>query len=194
MFIEVKLEQPEKAELPIDVTESPIEIDFRLTHFLKEELYILFISSPIIHSSISFPKSFPNEIDDTMVSLLIEILLGEHPSKAFACIDVTELGIIIEVKPVQFLKAVLPIDVTELGMLIDVRLEHPKKVLSFIDVTESGMVIEVKLVQFLKAVLPIDVTEFGMLIDVRLEHPKKVLSLMDVIELGMIIEVKPEQP
>ena len=34
---------------------------------------------------------------------------------------VTELGIVIDVKPVQPLKEEMPIDVTELGIVIEVR-------------------------------------------------------------------------
>ena len=51
-------------------------------------------------------------------------------------IDVTELGIDNDVRPVQPSKAELPIVVTELGIDNDVRPVQPLKALSAIEVTE----------------------------------------------------------
>ena len=39
--------------------------------------------------------------------------------------DLTELGIVKEVRPLQTAKALFPMDVTELGMVMEVRLLHP---------------------------------------------------------------------
>ena len=69
----------------------------------------------------------------------------EQPEKQ--SIDVTELGMVTEVKLVQLPKAPCLIDVTELGMVTEVKLEQPLKARLPIDVTELGMVIEVKPVQ-----------------------------------------------
>ena len=43
-----------------------------------------------------------------------------EPWNASAPIDVTEAGMVIPVKPAQFMNAFAPIDVTESGMIIDV--------------------------------------------------------------------------
>ena len=51
--------------------------------------------------------------------------------------DVTELGIVIEVRPLQPLKVQFPIDVTELGMVMEVRPLQPEKALSSMDVTDK---------------------------------------------------------
>ena len=89
---------------------------------------------------------------------------------------------VIAFKPAQFLNAFSPIDVTEAGMVIDVKPE-PQNAALMIVVTEAGIftdvklvqaentpslivrsfeleanVIDVKPVQFMNALLPIDVT------------------------------------
>ena len=56
---------------------------------------------------------------------------------------------------VAFWNAPLPIDVTEAGMIIDVKLEHVKNALLLIDITEDGMIIDFKLVQLSNADIPI---------------------------------------
>ena len=55
---------------------------------------------------------------------------------------------VIEVRPMQPLKATAPIVVTELGMVIKVRPVQPLNALKPIVVTELGMVIEIKPMQF----------------------------------------------
>ena len=74
---------------------------------------------------------------------------------------VTELGIVIDVKPLQLLKAPYPILVTEFGIVIDVNLLQFVKAQSPILVTEFGMVTDVKRLQEEKADLPILVTEYS---------------------------------
>ena len=56
--------------------------------------------------------------------------------------DVTELGIVNEVKPLQFTNASFPIDVTELGMVsVPVKPLQPLNACSPIDVIELGMMV-----------------------------------------------------
>jgi len=69
--------------------------------------------------------------------------------------------------PVQPEKTEFPIDVTEDGMVIDVKEEQPKKAPSPKDVTDGGIIIEGKAVHVRKANSPIDVTEDGMISDVK---------------------------
>ena len=106
-----------------------------------------------------------------------------HPSNALSPIDVTEFGIVIDARLVQFQNAPLPIDVTESGIVIDARLVQSLNTLLPIDVTASGIVIEVSLVQFQNASLPIDVTELGIVIDVT------VLSLHSINTLSVIYKL-----
>ena len=54
-------------------------------------------------------------------------------------IDETDLGMVIEVKPVQFSNALLPIEVTELGMVTEVKLVQPINAYLFIWVTSLGI-------------------------------------------------------
>ena len=68
---------------------------------------------------------------------------------------VTELGIMMEVKLVQFKKARLPILITESGIVIDVRLLQQEKALLPIMVTFLGMIKESKFSQYKKALSPI---------------------------------------
>ena len=55
--------------------------------------------------------------------------------------EVTELGMVTEVRPEQLAKARSPIEVTELGMVTEVRPEQPVKALSPIEVTKLGMIV-----------------------------------------------------
>jgi hypothetical protein len=71
---------------------------------------------------------------------------------------ITEFGIIIEVSALQHPKASFPILVTELGIMIDVRPKQPWKAYAPMLVTELGIIIEVRS-QFWKASFPILVTE-----------------------------------
>lgn len=61
-----------------------------------------------------------------LLGLGMDILVRlEHPLKAFWPIDVTELPMVTEVRPLQSQKAAAPMDVTELGMVTEVRLVQP---------------------------------------------------------------------
>ena len=55
--------------------------------------------------------------------------------------DVTLLGIVMDVRPLQSLNARLPIEVKSFGMAIEVRREHPENASSPIDVTLLGMIV-----------------------------------------------------
>jgi len=56
----------------------------------------------------------------------------------------TDCGMTTDDIPVE-LKAAKPMEVTELGILTNIKLAHPSKALSPIDVTDSGIVIDAKL-------------------------------------------------
>ena len=66
-----------------------------------------------------------------------------HLKKHLSFKQVTDEGIVIEVKPLPQ-KQPVPIDVTDEGMVIEVKALHPLKQFSPIDVTDEGMVIDVK--------------------------------------------------
>ena len=53
-----------------------------------------------------------------VVDLNVILRSPEQPEKAEPPIDVTELGMVTEVRPVQSRKAELPIEVTELGIIV----------------------------------------------------------------------------
>ena len=97
--------------------------------------------------------------------------------------DVTELGIVTEVKPVQPEKAYSPMDTTVLGMTVV--LQPVINVLSAVRImalqlsrlSYTGLpdstTMEVNPVQPLNTLLPIDVTELGIVMEVRLVQPLK---------------------
>ena len=103
--------------------------------------------------------------------------------------EVTELGMIIEVKP-DHANASTPIDVTVLGIIV---FWHPEiKVFVAVSmmalllsresytVFPSSTVMVSKLVQPAKGLMPIDVTELGRVIVVKFTHPSKAPSPMEV--------------
>ena len=96
-----------------------------------------------------------------------------QPKKALSPMLVTELGIVMEVRPVHPAKELLPMLVTELGMVMEVRLVQLQKAQLPMLVTELGMDMEVSPLQKEKASLPMLVTELGMIMEVRLLHPLK---------------------
>ena len=97
---------------------------------------------------------------------------------------VTEFGISMLVKLVQFAKADLPMLVTEFGISILVRLEQPLNTKSDIEVMLSGILIEVRLLQSPKVPILILVTEFGISILVSPSQLLKPYSPMYFKELG----------
>ena len=91
------------------------------------------------------------------------LLIALQPKNAESPIIVTELGIVIDVKPLQFLNAALPIEVTELGIVIDVKPLQPENAKEPIFVTELLMVTDFKLLKPSNANLLISVIPPGIL-------------------------------
>lgn len=85
-----------------------------------------------------------------------------QPEKAFVPIDVTDSGIVTEVRPVQLTNIPSLRAVTDSGMVIEARLLQPEKASLPMDVTEFGIVIDARLLQKRKASLPMDVTDSGI--------------------------------
>jgi len=68
-------------------------------------------------------------------------------------------------------KAEFPIDVTLLGIVMDVKALHPLNAASPIVVRLSGRVMDVRPLPA-KAITPIEVTLLGIVIDVKASHPE----------------------
>jgi len=87
----------------------------------------------------------------------------------------------------------LPIDVTNLGIVIDVKLVQDWNVLSLIYVSVSGIVIDEKLEQRVNACVPRDVRfEVGVnIIVVKLIHFWKAAVPINVTVSGINIDVNP---
>ena len=130
--IETRLVQPPNASIPMEVTELGMMVVLQplIRVFVAVSMMALQLSR---ESYTVFPSS------TVMVSKLVQ------PSKGLIPIDVTELGMVIEVKP-DHPKAQSPMEVTELGISIELKTAHSSNVDSPMEVTELGMVIEVKLV------------------------------------------------
>ena len=79
--------------------------------------------------------------------------------------EVTLLGIVIDVKDQQPAKASSPMDVMLFGIVIDVKDQQPAKALSPMDVMLFGIVIDVKDLQLTNALFPMDVTPSLIVID-----------------------------
>ena len=98
-------------------------------------------------------------------------------------------------KLVAFWNAPLPIDVTEAGMIIDVKLEHVKNALLLIDITEDGIVIDFKLVQPSNAAMPIIKScepDANVTVS-KLVQLMNAPAWISVTEAGIVIDVKPVQ-
>ena len=65
------------------------------------------------------------------------------PKKALRPTDATELGMVMEVKPLQNAKAASPMDVTELGMVMEIKLLKLAKAARLIDVIPLSITTEV---------------------------------------------------
>ena len=117
---------------------------------------------------------------------------------------VTLIGILMEVRPVQPLKAPRPMLATLLGIMV---FWHPA-INSFVTVStialqlflesylglSSSTFMEAKPVQPLKTLSPMLVTLLGIPMEVRTVQPSKALRPMLVTLLGISMEVKPVQP
>ncbi len=91
--------------------------------------------------------------------------------------EVTELGIVIEVKPMQKVNALFPMEVTELGMMVFLQPATNSLVLVLImelqlplesyTVLPLSTTIRAILLQFLNAPIPMEITELGISIEVK---------------------------
>ena len=90
-----------------------------------------------------------------------------HPVNAQLPIDITLLGMMMDVKPVQSRNAEPPICVTLFGMVMEVKLVQPANAMLPICVTLFGMVTDVKPVQLSNTEVPINVTLLGIVIEVN---------------------------
>lgn len=108
IFTEVNPLQPSKALAPMETTEFGIIVF--LQPAINSFVVVLIIA---LHS---FRESYALlSASTTMRSN------PEQPAKGHPPIEVTELGIVTEVRPMQPSKAERPIDVTELGILTELR-------------------------------------------------------------------------
>jgi hypothetical protein len=152
-------------------------------------------------STLLFPKndwSVEGEVNVVplivLLLLIVTIRFEEVFLKALVLIDVTESGMFMDVKIVQYLKASKSIELTALPIVTDVKRSQLAKAEARIDVTESGMFMDVKLVQLRKAEKPIDATELPIVIDVKpVQLMKTAEPPIDVTELGIVIDVKSVQ-
>ena len=115
-------------------------------------------------------------------------------------IDVTELGIVTDVNPVQYWNAYLPIVVTESGIVLFLQ----PAINVFVDVSiialqllresyilfPDSTLISVKLEHPANTPSPISVTESGIVTDVNPVQYSNALFPIVVTELGMVIDVK----
>ena len=114
--------------------------------------------------------------------------------------EVTELPIETEVKPLQPLKASLPMEVTLLGItvfrqptisvFVAVSIMALQLSLLSYAVFPDSTTMEVKPLQLLKALSPMEVTELGIVTEVKPRHPSKAHLPMEVTELPIVTEVK----
>ena len=99
-------------------------------------------------------KTKPPKIDltdDDFTCILTAAIRYTLGRETYMPMLVTDLGIVIDVRLLQFSKAPIPMLVTDSGIVTDVRLlQLSKRPLSML-VTESGIVIDARFVQLEKA-------------------------------------------
>ena len=106
-------------------------------------------------------------------------------------IEVTELGIITEVSPLQLSNAEFPIEVTELGIVTDVSPLQDMNALPAIIFVPSFMLIDVLsgiVPLYLNAILPIYINPSG-----RLSYhavPLNASALIEITDSGIVTEVR----
>ena len=115
MVTEVRPEQPEKVELSMDVTLLGMVIEVRLEQPEKASLLIKRVPSLIEHDVIVLSTASTRYVS------------------AYRLLFTTG-------KLVQPLKALYPMEVTLLGIVIEVRLEQPEKALLSILITSSPII------------------------------------------------------
>ena len=161
---EVKPEQPENAEVFIEVAPSGIITVLRL----------------------SFDIPLGNHAAVKVV--------GATPLNALLPMEVTLEGIVTEVNPLQPLNAESPIVVTLEGIITVVKPEQPENAESPIVVTLEGIVTEVKLEQLENAPPPISATPSGIVTEVKPVQPENAESLMVVTPSGISIVCNEAHP
>ena len=119
-------------------------------------------------------------MDVTLLGMVMEVK-PVQPENAEPPMDVTLLGMVKVVKPIQLLNAELPMDVTLLGMVMEVKPVQPENAELLMDVTLLGMVIDVKPVQSWNAALPIVVTLLGISIDIMFIQLEKARSAIPTV-------------
>jgi hypothetical protein len=97
------------------------------------------------------------------------------------------------VRLVQSSKQLLPTDLTLLGMVIEVKLVQFWKHHLFKLVKLFDNVMDERLVQPSKQLIPIYVTVFGITIEVRLVHSSKQPSLIPVKAVERVTDIRAEQ-
>jgi hypothetical protein len=113
-----------------------------------------------------------------------------HPEKALLPIFVTELGIMIFVRPVQPENAFWPIEVTSLPNMTSLILGRSS---NHDPISLAWIIILVKFGQSLNVSRLMSVTEQGMVMLVRLEQPWNAWPPIEVVELPMTTLVNLEQ-
>ena len=115
-----------------------------------------------------------------IVATVLGIVVGLHPV----------MSLLVAVSIIALQPFLLSYTVLPASTVMDVKLLQYTKALPSMWVTEAGMVIEVNLVQSLKALCSIFVTELGMVMDCNLVASNAKIPIV-VTEEGMVTEVKP---
>ena len=118
--------------------------------------------------------------------------------------EVTELGMVMLVRPEQPENALSPMSVTELGMVMLVKPVQPENALYRMLVTDEGMVVALQ--PTMRVLLAVPIMALQLLRESYFVFPASTLILvkpvqrsnaklpMLVTELGMVMLVKPVQP
>ena len=110
--------------------------------------------------------------------------------------EITELPMVTEVRPLQLEKAELPMNVTELGMVTEVRPERLQQQYAGTYLTLSPKTKLVRLEQFPNG-RPYESKSLQLsalkCTDEKLLHPSNAFSPIEVTVLGMVTEVRPER-
>lgn len=134
MFMDVRPSQPIKARTPILTTELGIKIDVNLVQLVKA-------FSPIDVTELGIIVLLQAEISSFCVDSIIALHSFLESYAMFS--EATTIHSSFS----QSAKTALPIEVTELGMVIEVNSLHPEKTQLPMVETELPMVTEVKPVQ-----------------------------------------------
>lgn len=138
MVMKVKLEQPEKQELPNETTEDGMVMLVKLEQPSKQRL--------------------PIEVTEDGMVMLVK---REQCQKQVLPSETIEDGMVMLVKLEQYLKQELPNEVTEDGMMTLVKLEQKEKHSFPNEVTEDGMVMLLSCPHSLKQLSPNAVTGYS---------------------------------